>query len=120
MQSALRAKLGREHGATRYHASMSEKAPKSAYELAMERLRRKDAEQGITERPLTDEQKAEIADIRRVYEARLAQAEVMYRSALNKTMDPEAIATLEQNYVHDRERLVSERDSKIEKVRDKT
>jgi hypothetical protein len=97
---------------------MSEDAPKSAYELAMERLRRKDAEQGIVERPLTDEQKAEIAEIRRVYEARLAQTEVMYRSALNKTLDPEAITAIEHDYVRERERLVSERDSKIDKARE--
>ena len=39
---------------------MSDEAPKSAYELAMERLRKKDAEQGITTAPLTDAQKAAI------------------------------------------------------------
>jgi hypothetical protein len=98
---------------------MSEEAPKSAYELAMERLRRKDAEQGIVERPLTDQQKSEIAEIRRVHEARLAQAEVMHRSALNRTLDPEAIAKIEQEYVRERERISAERDSKIEKVRER-
>lgn len=96
---------------------MAEKAPKTAYEVAMERLRKRDAEQGIIEQPLTDEQKAEIAEIRRVYEARLAQAEVMHRSALNTTLDPEAIATIEQEYQRDRERLNSERESKVEKAR---
>ena len=30
--------------------------PKSAYELAMERLRQKDREAGVEERPLTDQQ----------------------------------------------------------------
>jgi hypothetical protein len=95
-------------------------APKSAYELAMERLRRKDAEQGIVEHPLTDEQKREIAEIRNTYEARLAQTEVMHRDALNKTLDPEAITVIEENYRRDREHLTSERDRKIEKVRDAT
>ncbi len=94
-------------------------SPKSAYELAMERLRRKDAEQGIVERPLTEEQKKDIAELRSTYEARLAQAEVMYRDALNKNFDPEAIDTIEQNYHRERERLTSERDSKIEKVRER-
>ncbi len=92
-------------------------SPKSAYELAMERLRKKDAEQGIVEKPLTDAQKAEIAEIRQVYEARLAQVEVMHRSAMNTTLDPEALATIDQEYQRDRERLTSERDSKIEKIR---
>ena len=35
---------------------------KSAYELAMERLKKKDAEAGIEHRPLTDEQKAAMGD----------------------------------------------------------
>jgi hypothetical protein len=83
----------------------------------MERLRKKDAEQGVVEHPLTDEQKTEIAEIRRVYEARLAQAEVMHRSALVKTFDPEALAALEEEYRRDRERITSERDGKVEKVR---
>lgn len=92
-------------------------APKSAYELAMERLRKKDAEQGIVERPLTEEQKQEIAEVRSTYEARLAQAEVMHRDALNKARDAEAIAAIEQDYRREREQLTSERDSKIEKIR---
>lgn len=96
---------------------MTEGAPKSAYELAMERLRKKDAEAGIVEHPLTDEQKKEIAEVRNVYEARLAQAEVMHRGAMMKATDPEVIATLEENYRRERERLNSERDSKIEKIR---
>ncbi len=51
---------------------MTEGAPKSAYELAMERLRRKDAEEGVERAPVTDAQKAAIAEIRNFYEARLA------------------------------------------------
>lgn len=98
---------------------MTEGAPKSAFELAMERLRKKDAEQGIVERPLTDQQKREIAEIRSTYEARLAQTEVMHRDAMMKTMEPEAIAMLEENYRREREQLTSERDRKIEKVREK-
>lgn len=99
---------------------MAENAPKSAYELAMERLRKADAEKGIVERPLSDEQKAEIAEIRRVYEARLAQAEVMHRSALNKTIEPDAIAAAEADYRRERERLTTERDRKIDEVRSRS
>ena len=36
---------------------MSDGAPKSAFELAMERLRKKDADEGVVEKSLTDEQK---------------------------------------------------------------
>lgn len=96
---------------------MTDQAPKSAFELAMERLRKKDAEEGIVEQPLTDEQKKDIAEIRSTYEARLAQAEVMHRDALMKTLDPEAIETINQNYRREREHLNSERDRKIDKIR---
>ncbi len=91
--------------------------PKSAYELAMERLRKKDAEAGFDARPLTDEQKAAIAEVRRFYEAQLAQREVMHRSALAKLNDPDQIDDLREEYHHDRERLISERDRKIERIR---
>jgi len=46
--------------------------PKSAYELAMERLKKKDAEAGVVEQKLTDAQKAAIADARNFYESKLA------------------------------------------------
>jgi len=94
-----------------------DKPMKSAYELAMERLRKKDADAGIESRPLTDAQKASIAEIRNFYEAKLAERDVLHHSALRNTLDPQARATLEAQYRADRERLSSERDAKIEKVR---
>ncbi|HEX2344870.1 MAG TPA: hypothetical protein VHI98_30660 [Vicinamibacterales bacterium] len=94
-----------------------DKPLKSAYELAMERLSRADAESGVEQRRLTDEQKASIAELRRFYEAKLAEQELLHQSALRKRMDPEARAVLEEEYRHDRERLVIERDAKLEKVR---
>jgi hypothetical protein len=95
----------------------SDDAPKSAYELAMERLRRKDREAGIEERSVSEGQKAAIAEIRRVYEAKLAEREILHRSALRKAQDPEAAVNLEEEYRRDRERLASERDRKIEEAR---
>jgi hypothetical protein len=90
---------------------------KSAYELAMERLKRKDAEAGIETKPLSDAQKAAIAEVRNFYEAKLAEQEVLHQSAVRTTVDPEARAALEAQYRRDRERLASERDTKIEKIR---
>ena len=90
---------------------------KSAYELAMERLRKKDAEAGIENKPLTDEQKAEIAEVRKVYEAKLAQEEVLHQSSLRKTVDPDERAKLEDDYRRGREKIAAERDGKIEKIR---
>ena len=94
-----------------------DKQLKSAYELAMERLNKADAKAGIEQRRLTDEQKASIAELKRFYEAKLAEQELLHQSALRKTMDPEARAALEDEYRRDRERLVTERDAKLEKIR---
>lgn len=96
---------------------MSDEPPKSAYELAMERLRRKDEEAGIEQRPLTDAQKAAIAEIRNFYQAKLAELEVLHHGRMRTLVDPEARQLREQEYRRDRERLSSERDSKIEKAR---
>ena len=93
-------------------------APKSAYELAMERLKAKDREEGIEERPLSDEQREQIAEVRSQYEARFAEREILHRDALRKTRDPGERETLEEEYRRDRERLGSERDRKIRKIRE--
>ena len=90
---------------------------KSSFELAMERLRQKDAESGVTVRTLTDAEKAQIAEIRSVYEARLAEAQVMHESRIRNVADPSARETLEGELRAERERLVNERERKIEKVR---
>ncbi len=96
---------------------MSDEAPKSALELAMERLKKQDAEQGVSDRPLTEEQKSEIAEIRKTYAARLAQEEILFRSKLQGVMEYEARQQLQANYRRDVERLNHERDRKIEKIR---
>lgn len=96
---------------------MPDDAPKSAYELAMERLKKKDEEAGVEDRPVTDEQRAVIADLRKVYEAKLAEREILHQAALRKTFDPEARAAAEDEYRRDRERLAAERDRKLEEVR---
>jgi len=90
---------------------------KTAYELAMERLRKQDSDAGIEERTLTDEQKAEIAEVRRVYKARIAQEEVMFESKLRTTPDPGERETLQLQLRHERERLTAEQEAKIEKIR---
>ena len=94
-----------------------DKVLKSAYELAMERLRKSDAEAGVAARPVTDAQRAAIAEVRNFYEAKLAEQQVLHQSTLRKTADPAAREALEIEYRRERERLASERESKIEKVR---
>jgi hypothetical protein len=94
-----------------------DQAPKSAYELALERLKKKDAEEGVEHRPLTDSQKASIAEIRNFYESKLAELEVLHQGQMRRTADPAERETREEEYRRDRERLNSERDAKIEKAR---
>ena len=93
---------------------------KSSFELAMERLRQKDAEAGVTARVLSDAEKAEIAEIRNLYEARIAEAQVMHLSHLQKALDPASQETLEAGFRAEKERLTRERDRKIEKIREGT
>jgi hypothetical protein len=97
---------------------MSNDAPKTAYELAMERLRRKDAEAGILPESLTDEQKAEIAEVRRVAEARVAELKILHQSAIAGVFDPAERETLEVAHRADLQRIADDRERKIAKIRE--
>jgi hypothetical protein len=95
-----------------------DEAPKSAIELAMARLQKKDKEEGVVDRPLTDAQRTAIAEARKVGEAGLAEREIMHRSQLQRAGgDPAAVEKIEEEYRRDRERIVYDRDTKIEKIR---
>ena len=96
---------------------MPDDAPKSAYELAMERLRQKDSAEGVEERPLTAEQKAAIAEARQVYEARIAEREILHQAALRKAASYEEVERLNQELRRDRDRLASDRDEKMARIR---
>ncbi len=62
-----------------------EDGPKSAIELAMERLRKEDAEAEVTTRKLTDEEKAAIAEVRSLYDSRIAEQEILHRLLTRST-----------------------------------
>jgi hypothetical protein len=94
-----------------------EKPLKSSLELAMERLAKKDADAGVETRRVTDAQKAAIAEARSFYDSKIAEHEVLHQSKMRATFDPAIRETLAEEYRRDRERLTSERDSKIEKIR---
>jgi hypothetical protein len=96
---------------------MADGSPRSAYEIAMERLRQKDVRDGVDHQPRTDEQKAAIADIRSLYDAKIAQAEVMHRSAVVGILDEDARIRADEEYQRDRARLQAERDARIDKIR---
>jgi hypothetical protein len=93
-----------------------DEAPKSAYEIILERLQKKDRDEGVEERTLSAEQKDRI-EVRRVFEARLAEREILYQSSRRKAQDLETLDKLEQEYQRDRERLASERDRKLDEAR---
>jgi len=95
-------------------------APKSSYELAMERLRKKDAETGAVEQKLTDEQKAAIAEARSIYEARVAERQILHREKRLTTFEPAAVEKMEEEYRRDMERFATDRDAKIRRIRGET
>lgn len=101
-----------------HNSSMSSDAPKSAYELAMERLRKKDAEEGVSEKPLTDAQRAAIAEARSAYDARVAERKIMHQSAVASIFDPAERAERDGEMRRDLDRFERERDEKIKRIRE--
>jgi hypothetical protein len=99
---------------------MSDDAPKTAYEIAMARLREKDQEAGVEERRLTSEQKAAIAEARKFYEAKSAEIEILHRDALRKARSVEEVAKLNEELGRDHDRLARDRDRQIAGIRDQT
>ena len=96
---------------------MSDKPLKSAFELAMDRLKAKDLADGVEETtPLSKAQKSRIAELRAEAQAKLAELEILHRKNVAGTSDPAAIAKLEENYATDRGRAESRRDGEIAKV----
>jgi hypothetical protein len=96
---------------------MPDDAPKSAFELVMERLKKKDAEAGIQEQTLTDEQRAQIAEAKSVYEARVAERRIMFQSQTAAIFDPAELELRREELRRDLAQFESDRDAKIQKIR---
>jgi hypothetical protein len=92
-------------------------APKSALELAMERLKKKDEEAGIEQKPLTDEQRAAIGEARSVFESRVAERRIMHQSQTAAVFDPQELELRREELMRDLAQLESDRDAKIRKIR---
>ncbi len=92
---------------------------KSAYELAMDRLRAQDKDDGIEEaKPLTEEQKAEITRLRSEATAKLAEMEILQRKDLASVGgDPAKLLDLREKHRVDRERVAARLESAIARVR---
>jgi hypothetical protein len=93
---------------------MADERPKTAFEIAMERFRSKDEP---ASRPLTDEQKAAIAEARQLYQARVAEREILHQAALRKAGSQEELQQLAEALRRDMERLAGDRDRKIAQIR---
>ncbi len=85
----------------------------------MKRLRKKDAEEGVTTRPMTDQQKAAIAEVRSLYNSKIAEQDVLQQSAMNRLLgaDPAELDEFARQFRRERERLASERDAKVDGLR---
>jgi hypothetical protein len=99
---------------------MTDEAPKSAFELAMARLKKQDADAGVVEHKLTEEQKAAIAEARSLYESHVAELQILHRSKQLTTYDPAQVEKIEQEYRTDMDRFAADRDAKIRKIRQET
>ncbi len=91
---------------------------KSAFELAMERLRAKAGE--LPHEQLSDEQRARIGEIRNRFRARRAELEVLHQSAMDKARagdDPQRLLTLEEEVQRDLRRIAAEEDEEVRAVR---
>ena len=91
-------------------------APKSSFELAMERLRAADSAE-TKEKPLSSEQKEKIAEARRVAAARLAECEILFKDAMKRTSDPAEREKAEGEYQIDRQRINDDVERAIDTIR---
>ncbi len=88
---------------------------KSAYELAMERLE-KESPSGP---PLSEEQKKELAEIDKIYEAKIAERKIMADQELQKNYGHyEAVLKIQENLREDIQKLEEEREAKKQSVRE--
>jgi hypothetical protein len=88
---------------------------KSAYELAMERLEKK-----APSMALTDEQKAQIAEIESSFKARMAERELFLKGEITKAVtagNSEEAETLQKQLSIDLRRLQEDAEAKKEKLR---
>ncbi|MGB2714066.1 MAG: hypothetical protein WBC51_07800 [Vicinamibacterales bacterium] len=91
--------------------------PRSSLEIVMERLRKKDADAGVEETALTDEQRAEITEARSIHEAKVAERRIMHQSATLTVFDPAEREQLDELFRRDLERLEADRDARIRRIR---
>jgi hypothetical protein len=92
---------------------------KSSYELALERLKRKDKSAGeAAPASVSPAQKQKIAAIRQEYEAKLAEREILFKSEqMGAAEDPEKQTLIVDSFRRDSEFLTSKQDALVDEVR---
>lgn len=98
---------------------MADDRPKSALELAMDRLRQKDADSGLVDTPPTERQKTDIADARSLHASKVAELEILNRSKLARIYDPAEREQAESEYRRDLQRLHDDLERKVRKIRER-
>ena len=94
-------------------------APKSAYELAMERLTAQDRAEGIEQRSLSASQKERIAEIRQKAKADMAEVRILRDKSIADALgDPEKLAKIDEHYEIDRRRIESRLETHVQQVRE--
>ena len=91
---------------------------KSSYELAMERLAKADPKSG---KPLTSEQKAQLAAIDRLYKGKVAEREIFLRQHLDQAVaarNAEEVQKIKSQMSSELARLEDERETEKEKIRE--
>ena len=83
----------------------------------MARLRKQDADSGAVETPLSDAQRTAIAEVKQVYAARSAQAEIMLTASRAGARDIETLTRLKDEFRRDTDRMGRELEEKIAAIR---
>ena len=92
--------------------------PKTAYELAMERLTAQDRAEGIEKRSISTDQKKELAELRQKAKADLAELEILRNQSIADALgDPEKLAQIDEHYRVDRGRIESRLEDDVVKIR---
>lgn len=90
---------------------------KSAYELAMERLAESDPDAA---KPLSDEQKEQLAEIDRVYQGKIAERDIFLQQKLEEALSTQNATEAEEiraQITSERARLEDEREAEKDRVR---
>ena len=84
----------------------------------MEKLKRQDEADGVETVALTAAQREAIAEVRRAYEAQVAECRILHQSALAAAVEPAAREEIEANHRRDLGRFATDRDRKIARIRE--